>query len=190
MALFGTVGVEGPLIDGRGVYLRVPSGADYAEWAQLRSASRNFLRPWEPTWAADELSRNAFRRRLRHYQKELRDETGYALFVFRSNDHRLAGGLTISNVRRGVTMSGTIGYWMGEHFAGSGLMTEAVRAVLPFMFKTLNLHRAEAACLPRNLASIRVLEKAGFQQEGFARRFLRIDGQWQDHVLYARLADD
>jgi ribosomal-protein-alanine N-acetyltransferase len=69
-------------------------------------------------------------------------------------------------------------------------MTAAVATVLPFAFGTLRLHRVEAACIPGNDASIRLLEKTGFQREGFARQYLCINGIWQDHLLFARLRDD
>jgi ribosomal-protein-alanine N-acetyltransferase len=69
-------------------------------------------------------------------------------------------------------------------------MTAAVRALAPFAFGTLKLHRVEAACIPGNVASIRLLEKTGFVREGYAREYLCINGLWQDHLLYARLKDD
>ena len=79
---------------------------------------------------------------------------------------------------------------MGEPFAGRGYMSRAVRAAAHFAFGTLRLHRLEAACLPHNDASIRVLESVGFQREGYARSYLRINGRWQDHILYALLESD
>jgi [ribosomal protein S5]-alanine N-acetyltransferase len=79
---------------------------------------------------------------------------------------------------------------VGAHYAKQGYMTAAVRAVVPFVFDTLELHRLEAACLPSNTASMRLLEKTGFQREGLARRYLRINGVWQDHLLYALLESD
>lgn len=180
----------GPVVHGRHVLLRLPQSYDYAAWAQLRARSREFLTPWEPTWASDELTRPAFRRRLRHYHKEFREETGYTFFIFRNTDDVLLGGLSLSNVRRGVTQSASLGYWMGAPYAGCGLMTDAVRAICPFGFGTLGLHRLEAACLPWNTASVRVLEKCGFVREGLARRYLKINGIWQDHLLFALVEDD
>jgi len=177
------------ILQGAGVYLRLPSQNDYVPWAELRARSRSFLMPWEPAWANDELTRGAYRRRLRQYQKELRDETGYAFFVFRSTDQRLIGGVSLTNVRRGVTQACTMGYWMGEPFAGQGYMTEAVRTLRPFVFSHLWLHRLEAACLPGNTGSIRVLEKNGFAHEGLARRYLKINGAWQDHFLFGLVSD-
>jgi ribosomal-protein-alanine N-acetyltransferase len=180
----------GPVLRNERVMLRTPQMADYATWAELRAQSRTFLAPWEPLWAADELSRASFRRRVRHYLRDLREDVGYALFIFSAETDELVGGLTLCNVRRGVTQACTLGYWIGLPFARQGYMTAAVRAVIPFVFDSLELHRLEAACLPNNTPSRRLLEKTGFQQEGFARRYLRINGAWQDHLLYALLDTD
>ena len=183
-------GGQQPVISGDGVYLRYPRVADYQMWMRLRAESRTFLAPWEPAWATDELSKGAFRRRLKRYQREAREDSAYAFFVFRAADEALLGGCTLSNVRRGVTQCCALGYWVGERFARQGYMSDAVRALIPFIFRTLGLHRIEAACLPANEASKNLLAKAGFRQEGLARRYLQINGEWQDHVLFALLADD
>jgi ribosomal-protein-alanine N-acetyltransferase len=180
----------GPVIQGEIVTLRTPQMNDYPAWAELRAASREFLTPWEPLWASDELSRSSFRRRVRHYQRDLKDDIGYAPFIFAKHSGRLVGGLTLCNVRRGVTQACTLGYWIGVAHARQGYMTSAVRAVIPFVFDSLELHRLEAACLPANTASIRLLERTGFTREGVARRYLRINGVWQDHLLYAHLDTD
>jgi ribosomal-protein-alanine N-acetyltransferase len=178
------------LVRGEGVYLRAPRLADYEPWAQLREASRDFLTPWEPTWPADDLLRPAFRRRIRRYNEEMRVDQAYPLFLFRAADDALLGGLTLSNVRRGVVQAATLGYWMGAPHAGKGYMTAGVRAVIPFVFDRLRLHRLEAACLPSNSSSIHLLEKVGFTREGLARSYLCIDGLWQDHILYAFVHGD
>ncbi|HWJ75269.1 MAG TPA: GNAT family protein [Kaistia sp.] len=179
-----------PVISTETVILRSPGMSDYAAWSELRGASRSFLMPWEPVWPIDDLTKPAFRRRLRRYQREMQEATGYPFLVFRTGDLTLVGGLTLSHIVRGVTQSCSLGYWMGERYAGKGLMTAAVKAVIPFVFDTLRLHRLEAACLPHNAASIRLLEKAGFTREGYARRYLNIDGRWQDHLLFAIVSDD
>lgn len=177
-------------IRGERVYLRFPAMSDYAAWAELRALSRQHLAPWEPQWARDELTRSSFRRRLRHAQREARDDLGYAYLVFAERPLILVGGLNIGNVRRGIAQTASIGYWIGAPYAGRGLMSDAVRAATQFAFATLKLNRLEAACLPSNVASARVLTKAGFKLEGRARRYLKIDGRWQDHDLYALLHDD
>ena len=192
MAFFRTVSSNEvlPAIAGAGVTLRVPQSGDFAEWAALRERSRAFLVPWEPTWPADDLTRGAFRRRLKRYAEDLRNDLAYAFLISRSDDGALVGGLTLANIRRGVAQAGSIGYWVGAPFARKGYTTAAMRALVPFCFGTLRLHRLEAACIPGNTASVRLLEKIGFQREGYARSYLCINGTWQDHLLYARLKDD
>ena len=191
MAFFRTINFAEPLpsVVGEGVILRTPQATDHTEWAALRERSRDFLTPWEPTWPADDLSRSAFRRRIRRYAEDLRSDQSYAFLIFRSGDGRLVGGLTLANVRRGVAQAGSLGYWMGLPYIRHGHMTAAVRAVIPFAFNTLRLHRLEAACIPTNTASIRLLENTGFVREGYAREYLCINGIWQDHLLYGRLKD-
>jgi len=178
------------VVAGKTVYLRAPQSGDHAEWAALRETSRAFLVPWEPTWPIDDLTRSAFRRRLKRYAEDQRNDLAYAFLIFRSDDHALIGGLTLANIRRGVAQAGSIGYWIGLPFARHGYMTAAVRALIPFCFDTLRLHRLEAACIPGNNASIRLLEKTGFTREGYAREYLCINGIWQDHLLYGRLKGD
>ncbi len=192
MAFFRTVSFSEPmpLIEGDGIYLRAPQMPDFAEWASLREASRAFLAPWEPTWPHDDLTRSAFRRRLKRYAEDLRSDQAYPFFVFRRDDNALVGGMTLANIRRGVAQCGSLGYWMGQRFARRGHMTAAVSALIPFSFASLRLHRLEAACIPTNGASIRLLEKTGFIREGFAREYLCINGIWQDHLLYGLLKDD
>ncbi len=187
MALIRKDGDTARRIDGEGVYLRAPEARDYQEWADVREASRAFLSPWEPTWAQDETSRASYRYKLRRYTEDARDDKAHALFVFRDDDDALVGGVTLSNIRRGVAQTASMGYWAGEMFAGRGYITAAVRAVAHFAFEDLDLHRVEAACQPDNMASRRVLEKAGFTQEGFARAYLKINGAWRDHLLFAMI---
>jgi len=178
------------VVRGQGVWVRALTMSDYAPWAELRTRSRDHLTPWEPVWQRDELSRSAYRRRLRHYQREARDDLGYAFLIFGEADDSLVGGLTLSNVRRGVTQAAVLGYWLGLPFIKRGYMVEAVRAIAGFAFGELHLHRLEAATMPANAASIRVLERNGFEREGYARKLLKINGTWEDHALYALLVED
>jgi len=175
---------------GQRVYLRAPSMEDWPEWAELRARSRAFLTPWEPTWPDDSLGRDHYRRRLRQQMREWRAGEAYALFIFLNEGRRLAGGINLSNVRRGVAQTASVGYWMGQPHAGQGLMTDALRAILPFVFDELRLHRLEAACLPNNEPSKSVLAKVGFREEGLARQYLRINGHWADHLLFSLLRAD
>jgi ribosomal-protein-alanine N-acetyltransferase len=171
------------------IFLRPPERGDYEEWAALRARSRNFLTPWEPTWPPDALSRASFRARIARYSEDWRGDQGYNFFIFR-DDGALVGGVGLSNVRRGVAETASLGYWVGESFARQRIMTAALPPVLDFSFGRLRLHRIEAACLPTNVPSSALLKRTGFTEEGYARRYLMIDGKWQDHLLFAILRED
>ena len=179
-----------PLIRTQNLVLRPPLANDFAAWAALRLESRDFLTPWEPVWSEDDLTRNAFRLRVKRATREIATDEAYCLFVLDARSEALLGGLTLGLVRRGVAQACTLGYWMGQRHAGKGHMTEAVRGALQFAFSELALHRVEAACLPHNTPSRRLLERVGFLPEGEARGYLRINGVWADHLLYGMLAAD
>jgi [ribosomal protein S5]-alanine N-acetyltransferase len=176
-------------LTGERVYLRAPERGDWEEWASLRTRSRQFLEPWEPSWPADALSRMSFRSRATRYAEDWRTDQGYNFFIFSPNDE-LVGGIGLSNVRRGVSETASLGYWVGEPFARQGLMTAALPLILDFSFDRLRLHRVEAACLPTNIPSRALLTRTGFTQEGYARQYLCIAGRWQDHLLFAILRED
>ena len=192
MALFrfSTEPPTRPLLRTQNLILRAPQATDYAAWAVLRMESREFLTPWEPTWNEDDLTRTSFRLRVKRAAREIAADEAYSLFILDGRSETLLGGLTLGLVRRGVAQACTLGYWMGQRHAGKGYMSEAVRGALRFAFQELALHRVEAACLPNNAPSRRLLDRVGFQHEGMARSYLRINGVWADHLLYAALASD
>lgn len=169
-------------------FLRMPRFSDYRQWHLLRMQSRTFLEPWEPSWRQDELSESSFRARVLRNEQEFASGQAVPLFIFRKEDMLLLGGLTIGYIRRGAAQSCMIGYWMGERHAGQGHMFAALQLVIPYIFSELQLHRIEAACIPDNVRSIRLLEKSGFQREGHLRDYLKINGQWRDHLMFSRLA--
>lgn len=179
-----------PFLRRGGIVLRPPQATDYAQWSDLRRESAAHLAPYEPAWGADDLTRFAFRRRLRQYQREIASDLTYPFLVFSAREGRLLGGVTLGNVRRGVAQTASIGYWLGAPHVGRGIMTRSVEAVLDFAFDELRLHRIEASCLPTNRTSIAVLARCGFRPEGVARKCLKIAGRWQDHVTYAILSED
>lgn len=167
-----------------------PRVGHYEAWSLLRETSRRHLEPFEPAWAADELSIAAYRRRLRRYRSDRHRGLGAAYLVVRVADGALLGGVTLSNIRRGVTQSAAVGYWIGLPYLRRGYASEALAAMLDHAFEDLELNRVEAACMPSNRASLAVLERAGFRREGLARRYLRINGVFEDHMLLARLRED
>ena len=179
---------EALALRGAGVTLRAPRMSDFATWQTLRSESRAFLQPWEPTWPADDLTRAAFRRRLSLYARDRDLGTGYAFFVF-DEASALTGGINLRNITRGVAQSGAIGYWAGERFARRGHTLAAVQALTRFAFRDLELHRIEASCCTDNAPSRALLLKAGFEEEGIARSYLKINGNWRDHRLFGLIGD-
>lgn len=190
MKLFALRRPAGPAIAGGGIFLRRPEPDDFAAWRALREESASFLVPWEPRWPSDDLTRTGFRRRLERYRRDAIALSAITWFAFRERDGELLGGITLSNIRMGASRSGQIGYWMGERHAGRGHMSQAVRLVLAEAFGALGLERVEAACIPHNERSVRLLESAGFTREGHLRAYLEIDGARRDHVLYAILRQD
>lgn len=178
------------VIRGDRVYMRYPVHADYQAWSSLRGQSRSFLKPWEPLWPHDELMRSAFRARVKRCSRDVRDDQAYSYLIFSTRSDELLGGVTLSHVRRGVAQTASVGYWIGAPFARRGIMTEAVSSLLSHAFDGLNLNRVEAACLPFNTPSRRLLLRCGFSEEGYARSYLKINGMWQDHLLFAIVRTD
>ncbi len=170
--------------------LRPPVHGDYRAWSSLREQSAAFLTPWEPTWAADHLTRKAFTNRVYWANRSLASGSALPLFLERRADRALVGAITLDNIRRGPAQDGTLGYWIGEPYARQGYMREAIEAVVHYAFETLDLSRIQAACLPENKASRGVLEKCGFKYEGVAQSYLQINGRWRNHVLYSNLRSD
>lgn len=178
------------VVRGRTVYMRPPVSRDYKPWAALRASSREFLTKWEPHWRHDHLTVPAFRRRLRWAGRAVREDRCYTYFIFRIADDALLGGIVVENIRRWPAASGSLGYWIGEQYAGCGYMADAVGTIVPHAFTELSLSRVEAACVPENDASRALLLRCGFQREGQAQSLLEINGKWRDHELYARLRSD
>jgi len=170
--------------------LRAPLHSDYRQWTALRRESAEFLKPWEPTWSPDHLTRKSFSNRVYWAQRSISNGSAVPLFLIRRDDNALLGAITLDSIRRGPAQAGTCGYWIGQPFARAGYMREALTAMVHYAFTTLDLSRVESACLPENVASRGVLEKCGYKYEGVAQSYLQIDGRWRTHVLYANLHGD
>jgi len=165
--------------------------SDYEAWLAVRTRCRSWLVPWEPRskgapLAPEDAGSFAARCAMRERERQLGSGFGFGIFL----EGRLAGEITLSSIQRGPFQNGSIGYWIDEELAGSGLTPEAVVVVLQFAFETLSLHRVEVAIIPRNMASRRVVEKLAIRNEGVALGFLEINGEWEDHVRYAMTAEE
>lgn len=177
-------------IDTERMFLRPPMHSDFRSWSELRRESADFLRPWEPAWSADHLTRKGFINRVYWSNRSIAQGTAVPLFLIRRADARLLGAITLDNIRRGPAQAGTIGYWIGAPHAREGYMREALTALVHHSFAVLDLSRIESACLPENAASRRLLESCGYKYEGVAQSYLQINGRWRNHVLYANLRGD
>ena len=175
---------------GERVILRTGDPADWKNWRALRDLSRGFLTPWEPRWPQDALSYGHFCGLLRRHWRDWRQGKGYAFLIFQQAEQgragTLVGGITLNEIQRGISQKGTLGYWMGEPYAGHGFMTEAAGLVCDFAFDTLRLHRVEASCLPHNEPSKSLLRRLDFEEEGYAKAYLQINGKRQDHILWGK----
>jgi [ribosomal protein S5]-alanine N-acetyltransferase len=176
---------------GRRVVLRTLTEADYDDWYEVRSRCREWLVPWEPRpkgapLPAEDRASFAARCALRERERQLGTGYGFGIFV----DRRFAGEVTLSSIQRGPFQTGHVGYWIDRDLAGHGYVPEAVVLVLMFAFEGISLHRVEISIIPRNRASLRVVEKLGLRPEGLAERYLEIDGEWEDHAKFAMTSEE
>ena len=153
--------------------LRAPQHADFRQWANLRQSSAPFLQPWEPTWAADHLSRRSFTNRVYWAQRSIANGSALPLFLIRREDEALVGALTLDHIKRGPAQAGTTGYWVGQDFARKGYMSEALTALVHHAFTEMDLSRIEGACLPENNASRAVLGAAAINTRASRKAIFR-----------------
>lgn len=166
--------------------LREPSRGDERQWIALRQQSAAFLQEWEPKWPYDDLTSAGYLRRLRSYGRQRQENSGYVYFLINEAENVLMGGLSLTRMKNNPKSSAVLGYWMGAPFAGQGHMSKAVASAIDHAFSAFSLGQVEAACLPRNKRSIALLEKLGFQQYGYSKDHLEINGVLEDHLLFSR----
>jgi ribosomal-protein-alanine N-acetyltransferase len=185
--------VKTTILTGPRVELRPLRGSDFDAWHEVRSRSRDWLEPWEPLAEAGSpdpvRDPDAFRARCGAWERQRHFDTAYGFGLF-LHDGSLVGEVSLGSVQRGPFQSAFVGYWIDALHAGHGLIPEGVAVVLRYGFEDLHLHRIEAAIVPRNRASRRVVEKLGLRDEGLSSRFLQIRGVWEDHVRYAITSEE
>ena len=173
---------------GRRVLLRSLRAEDWDAWREIRERGRQWLEVWEPSLepgAPDPVvHRDAFRNRCSAWDRQRQFDAAYGFGLF-LRDGRLVGEISLGSVQRGPFQTAYVGYWIDEMFAGQSLIPEGIVVLMGHSFDVLGLHRLEAAIVPRNLASRRVVEKLGLRSEGIAERFLQIQGVYEDHIRYA-----
>ena len=173
-----------PELEGFRIRLKSPELQDYPAWVTVRRNNAAFLKPYEPKWADDALSKDFFIRRLQKQDNELKAGRGVYFLIHHKADRKIIGGINLNDVRYGAARHASLGYWLDEAYQGQGYMSEAARLSIKYAFDVLKLRRLNAACLPDNDRSINLLLKLGFIEEGYAKAYLQINGTWQDHRLF------
>ncbi|MFP4314143.1 MAG: GNAT family N-acetyltransferase [Alphaproteobacteria bacterium] len=172
------------ILTGKKVYLRPPRRSDWKEWGDIRRKNQVRLKPFEPSWPPNCLSADFFRRRLARQTRDWNEDRSYSFLICKSADASLIGGININNVIRGAAQFASLGYWIDAEHEGQGYMKESILLAVHYCFQSLDLHRVHAACIPGNDRSQNLLLSCGFKKEGYAEKYLKIDGKWQDHILY------
>jgi [ribosomal protein S5]-alanine N-acetyltransferase len=172
-------------VTGTRVAIRAFTRRDVSALTDLRVRNREFLQPWEPRRTPGFFTEAGQQAEIDRDLHEWAADRTYAFGICDGHGGALVGRIALANVVRGAWESATLGYFVDEEAGGGGVATEAVGLMLRFAFGPCRLHRVQAAVMPHNARSRRVLEKNGFRQEGFAPRYLRLDGAWRDHDLFA-----
>ncbi|MDP4523571.1 RimJ/RimL family protein N-acetyltransferase [Bacillus halotolerans] len=178
------------MLKGHTIYIRPLETEDAEENLRLQSENRAFFEQFSMIRADDYYTIEGQRKRIEQYQQRLENDQEYHFGIFTNKDHTLIGTVSLFQIIRGALQCAFIGYFLDKAHNGKGLMTEAVRLIVDYAFYDLKLHRIEAGVMPRNLGSMRVLEKAGFHKEGIARKNVKINGKWEDHQVLAILNPD
>lgn len=174
------------LADGE-IQVRALRRSDESEWLALRVATRAWLRPWEATAPTGPDSTLSYAAWVRSERKAWRQRTAFAAAIV--VEGRVVGRVTVGGIRWGAERGGSIGYWISPDYAGRGIVPRAVRLLAEYAFAQ-GLHRLEIAVRPENAASLRVVQKLGFREEGARARYLFIDGDWRDHRVFALTVDE
>lgn len=173
--------------------LRPPRTNDVGEIRRVLRHNHEHLKPWNPApppgddpTSITEVSKTVLRQR-----REWKRGSSFIFMVaHRDEPARFIGKIALNGVMRGAMYGAYLGYWMDVDHQGKGMVTEAIDAVLDFAFGPAGLHRVQAAIMPRNARSLRVIEKLGFRREGYAERYLQIAGHWEDHILFAKTREE
>lgn len=177
-------------IEGERCYIRPLSLDDAQAVRDMRVANRGFLEPLEPVRQSSFFTLAAQTAQIEAETRQWQNDLGYAFGIFAKITDEMIGRVALSNVVWAAWQNATLGYFVVEHWNGRGIATDAVRSACGFGFEKARLHRVQAGVMPRNKASIRVLEKVGFRHEGFSPRYLNINGHWEDHEMFALTTEE
>jgi [ribosomal protein S5]-alanine N-acetyltransferase len=170
-------------LSGDQIHLRLLSEYDAEDMLNLQIENRAFFEQYSMERSDSFYTLEEQQNRIKSLVEGSETDQDYYFGVFKNEDNQLIGTINLFSVMRGSIQSAFLGYFLDEKHNGRGFTTEAVKLIVDFAFSELKLHRVEAGVMPHNLGSIRVLEKAGFEKEGLARKNVKINGKWEDHVL-------
>jgi ribosomal-protein-alanine N-acetyltransferase len=170
------------------VELRLPAKEDAEAFLDLVVRNRDYFRPYEPRRPSSYFTLGGQREQISAAQRQAETGERFEFGIFERGG-RLVGRISLGGISRGALQNAYLGYGIDVNHSGRGYATQAVRLTVRVAFDDLGLHRVQAAVVPENTASARVLEKVGFREEGLARRYLFLDGQWKDHRMFALTAD-
>jgi [ribosomal protein S5]-alanine N-acetyltransferase len=181
---------RGKVLNNNNIILRYLEASDAESLLQLRKENRQFFQAFEPIRTESHFT---YEEQLKEIQKatlDIEKDSSYIYGIFHRETQQLVGRITLSGIVRGPFQNANLGYYLDKKYNGKGYVTEAVRIILDLAFDELQLHRVQAAVMPRNIASKRILEKTGFKKEGYSPRYLKINGSWEDHEIYAITKED
>ncbi|MBS8265682.1 N-acetyltransferase [Mesobacillus boroniphilus] len=167
------------------VFIRPLNEQDIEASLDMQRRNREFFEKYSMTRSDDFYTKQAQAKRIRQQKEDRSNDAGYSFGIFKKKGDELIGAISLFQILRDDLQSAFIGYFLDKDHNGKGYATEAVELIVDFAFCELKLHRIEAGVMPHNLASIRVLEKAGFHKEGIARKNVKINGKWEDHQVLA-----
>lgn len=173
-----------PLISSTRLFLRLGTKEDVPEIINYFYQNQEHLAPWQPLWHSSFLTQEFWREQVEKNLNEFQFDWSLKLFIFKkTNSTKIIGQTNFNNFVRGAAQFCYLGYGLAENEQGKGYMTEALQVAVGYVFKELNMHRVMANYIPQNQRSGNVLKRLGFIFEGYARDYLLINGQWQDHIL-------
>ncbi|OCT12286.1 alanine acetyltransferase [Paenibacillus pectinilyticus] len=176
--------------NGENIYIRFIGKDDTEDLLALTQRNRTHFEQVSPKRDESYYSQDFHEKMIEGWIKQREEDKRYVFGIFLKESDQLIGDISIFDIKRGPVQNCTLGYGLDQEHNGKGYMTEAIQLLLTFAFEEAKLQRVEAGVMPRNIGSIRVLEKAGFQREGLARKLLEINGTREDHVIFAMLAED
>ncbi|MGM0804088.1 MAG: GNAT family N-acetyltransferase [Bacillota bacterium] len=172
-------------LTGDNIYIRLLTVEDAEDMVNLQLENREFFSQFAMERSDDFYSLENQQKRIQMLVENAKQDLDYYFGIFTKGEEVLIGTINLFAVMRGSIQSAFVGYFLDEKHNGKGYTTEAVRLIVKYAFDELKLHRVEAGVMPHNIGSIRVLEKAGFEKEGLARKNVKINGKWEDHQQMA-----